>query len=104
MGDLTGGRGGYRPQPALTVPRSLSIIIASAVGFGAAGAGIGSALGVVAPSYYRGVFANGNEPGFDPIQVGLGLGLSQGSICGVLVGMVVVLAVSFSRGRPAETP
>jgi hypothetical protein len=84
-------------RSTVTVRRSFAIIIASAFGFGAAGAGIGYGLGVVAPSYYRSVFANGNNPGFDPVQVGLGLGLTQGLICGVLVGIVVVLAVSYSR-------
>jgi hypothetical protein len=87
------------PQSPVTVRRSFAIVIASALGFGAAGAGIGYGLGVVAPSYYRSVFANGNNPGFDPVQVGFGLGLSQGLICGVLVGIAVVLAVSYSRRR-----
>jgi F0F1-type ATP synthase membrane subunit c/vacuolar-type H+-ATPase subunit K len=86
-------------QSPVTVRRSSTIVIASALGFGAAGAGIGYGLGVVASSYYRSVFANGNDPGFDPVQVGLGLGLTQGLICGVLVGIVVILAVSYSRRR-----
>lgn len=88
--------------PALTFLRAFSIVIASGLGFGGAGAMIGVLLGVGVPSYYRGVFAEGDNPGFDPVQVGFGLGLSQGLICGVLVGMVVVLAVSHSRRRVAQ--
>jgi hypothetical protein len=87
------------PRPALSILRAFSIVIASGAGFGTAGIGIGYILGVLAPSYYRGVFPNGNDPGFDPVQVGVGLGFSQGAICGVLVGMVVILAVAIS-GRP----
>ena len=83
----------------LSISGAFSIIIASAIGFGTAGTGIGYGLGVVAPSYYRGVFKNGNDLGFDPVQVGLGLGLTQGLVCGVLVGIVVILAVSLSRRR-----
>ncbi len=97
LGDIPGGLD--RARPSLTAARAFSIVIASGLSFSAAGAGIGYALGVVAPAYYRGVFSNGNDPSFDPAQVGLGLGLSQGMICGVVVGIAVILAVAISRRR-----
>lgn len=44
----------------------------------AAGAGIGWVLGTFAPGYYRTVFRCGDSPEFNPVQVGVGLGLTQG--------------------------
>ena len=54
------------------------------------GAGVGYGLGVFAPDYYRGVFARGREPGFDPVSVGVGQGVTQGTAGGVAVGVALV--------------
>jgi hypothetical protein len=83
----------------VTVSRGFAIIIVSGVAFAAGGGGLGYALGRLAPSYYRGVFAGGESPGFDPVQVGIGLGVSQGLIAGLGVGSVVVVAVAISGWR-----
>jgi len=83
----------------VTVVRDFAIIIASSLGFAAGGGGVGYALARVAPSYYRGVFSGGDAPGFDPVQVGIGLGVSQGLVAGLVVGSVVVLAVALSGRR-----
>ncbi len=85
----------------MTVTRGFGIIIASAFGFAMAGGLIGSTLAQVMPGYYRAVFA-AHEPGFDPIQVGVGLGITQGLIAGLVVGSVVVLAVALSGSRRRE--
>lgn len=81
----------------MSVTRGLVIIVACGMGFGAAGGLLGLALGVGAPAYYRGVFGRGNEPSFSPVQVGLGLGTTQGLIIGVAVGAVVVIAGSMEN-------
>jgi hypothetical protein len=83
----------------MTVVRGFLIVILSGLAFGAAGAGIGYGLALAAPGYYRGVFNSGREPWFDPAAVGLGLGLTQGAICGVIVGCVIVLAVAWYNAR-----
>ena len=49
---------------------------------GVLGAGIGAALGAMVPSYYRSVFSAGDDPSFDPLSVGIGLGLTQGCVFG----------------------
>ncbi len=101
--DLLVGRA--EPRPTLTILRAFSIVIASATGFGAAGMGIGYGLGVPrGRAIPRGVLATtATTPGFlTRVQVGVGLGFSQGVICGVLVGMVVILAVAIS-GRRASS-
>lgn len=91
----------------MSVGRGLVIVVACGLCFGLAGGLLGLALGVGAPSYYRGVFRAADDPGFNPVQVGLGLGISQGLICGAVVGSVVVLAVALfrpsrQRGEPVD--
>lgn len=86
------------PRP-FSVARAFSIVVASGIVGSVVGTGLGYLLGHVTPAYYRGVFKAGADPGFDPVQVGLGLGFSQGLICGLLVGSAVVLAAAWSRRR-----
>ncbi|HUT32317.1 MAG TPA: hypothetical protein VNE39_02450 [Planctomycetota bacterium] len=74
----------------------LAVLVTTLVG-GALGLLIGCALGELAPGYYRAVFADGREPGFDPVAVGAGLGLTQGLGAGLFVGLVVVIVVSWRR-------
>jgi hypothetical protein len=83
----------------MTVLKGFLIVILSSLGFALAGALIGYTLGVALPGYYRAVFSSGREPWFEPVAVGLGLGLTQGLLCGVAVGAVVVLAVAWHNSR-----
>lgn len=85
----------------MTVPKAFRIIIASILGFGVFGGALGTALGVFAPGYYRSVFRAGQAVDFEPVQVGLGLGITQGVIGGALVGIAVVLAVVWFQSRTA---
>jgi hypothetical protein len=66
------------------------------------GGAIGYALARLTPSYYRSVFPGGESPAFDPVQVCIGLGVSQGLIAGLVVGSIVVLAVGFFRASIAQ--
>lgn len=89
----------------MTIARGFAVIVASAVAFSGAGAAIGWALGNGAPSYYRAMFLppdawrpGGTIPAnFDPVQIGIGLGVSQGAVAGLVAGCVVVLAASLRR-------
>lgn len=83
----------------MSVARAFMIIIGAAFGCGVIGAGLGAWLGRVIPDYYRGVFRAGNNPNFDPIHVGIGLGATQGIVAGLVVGCVVVLSVSIFKRR-----
>ena len=60
---------------------------------------MGYILGVMAPDYYRTVFAVPPDAPFNPVQVGLGLGLTQGATAGLLVGVVIVVTVAWSNSR-----
>jgi F0F1-type ATP synthase assembly protein I len=85
-----------RPTVAKAVLAVLTCTIAGAL----FGAGIGYMLGRFAPAYYRSVFRNGNAPGFDPVQVGTGLGMTQGVALGFIAGIIIVI-VLMRRTRKA---
>jgi hypothetical protein len=63
---------------------------------------LGYALAHLTPFYYRSVFHGGESPAFDPVRVGIGLGLSHGLIAGLMVGSIIVLAVGFFRVPVAQ--
>ncbi len=54
------------------------------------GGSVGSFIGQFLPDYYRVVFGIGRREAFDPVEVGIGLGLNQGWAVGLAVGLVVV--------------
>jgi hypothetical protein len=81
----------------MTVARGFFIILLSGFAFALGGGLIGYALAVLLPSYSRGTFNGGNEPWFNPIEVGVGLGISQGLVCGLSLGAIVVLAVAWYK-------
>jgi hypothetical protein len=83
----------------MTVVRGFAIIVASGMAFAVAGGLIGSTLARSMPGYYRAVFPGGERPDFDPVQVGIGLGTTQGLVAGLVVGSVVVLAVALAGWR-----
>ena len=62
----------------------------SGVIFACAGSAIGAAIGTVAPGYYQSIFRNGHSPEFNPLQVGIGLGATQGVASGVAISIVVL--------------
>ena len=66
---------------------------------GLLGALLGAALGSFSPGYYRSVFSNGDSPNFDPVAVGIGLGLTQGVVFGTLVGLALVAMFYWYRSR-----
>jgi hypothetical protein len=63
------------------------------------GGSLGYGLGRFVPGYYRSVFPSAENPNFDPVGVGLGLGVSQGTAFGAFIGLglVTVLALRESR-------
>ena len=86
----------------MTIFKGFLIVILSGIAFALGGALIGYSLGVAMPGYYRAVFSSDRELWFDPATVGFGMGLTQGLICGVVIGSVVVLAVAWHNSRCRE--
>lgn len=83
----------------MTIAKGFFIILLSGFAFAIGGGAIGYTLAVLLPGYYRGVFSSGREPWFEPMEVGIGLGATQGLICGLVVGAAVVLAVGWYNLR-----
>lgn len=79
--------------------RALIVIIACAVCLAVLGTGAGFVLGQFVPGYYRQVFSDGKDPQFDPVSVGMGQGLTQGTAGGVVVGLALVVIFCFQDFR-----
>ena len=89
------------PSPIVLLWSVLTVFGTSILG-GLIGMGIGAALGSFVPGYYRSVFARGTHPGFDPVAVGVGQGLTQGIAFGGIVGLVLVGLFYWYRLRSAR--
>lgn len=76
--------------PIATLMKSVAAVFAIAAVGGVVGVIVGAALGVFAPDYYRAVISGGSQPGFNPVTVGVGLGLTQGILFGGGVGVALV--------------
>jgi len=83
----------------MTVMRGFIISIISGIGFAAIGGMLGYALGVLAPDYYRIMFRIPTRYEGDLVQLGVGLGLTQGFAAGLLVGLAIVVVVAWYNLR-----
>jgi hypothetical protein len=81
---------------------SIVAVFCAALLGGVLGTTIGAALGAFVPGYYRSVIPGGDQPGFDPVAVGIGLGLTQGIMFGALVGLALVAMFNWQRLRLAK--
>lgn len=91
----------------MTLKRAIIIVVLAGIVFSGIGGAVGRLLGIYSPEYYRTVFEEGDDPDFDPVQMGTSLGLMQGMIAGlVIAGVVIGLMIwrdSF-KARLAEEP
>lgn len=84
-------------------PRSaLVILLGWPVLFGLTGGCVGSVLGIVAPDYYRTVLLHGRDRELNPVQAGLGLGVTQGCAVGLVVALLVVVLFAWRDLRRAN--
>ncbi len=83
------------PQDRM-VAKGLYMIITTTIMFGAFGGLIGWVLSLVTPAYYRNMF---DALDSEVWQIALGLGITQGLVCGVVVGCVVLLSTAWYRSR-----
>ena len=88
----------------MTARGAVTTVVACTLLLAAIGLAIGGLLGAFAPEYYRTVLPGGREPDFDPVSVGVGLGLTQGAIGGAVVGLVVVGMLCWREAGTREVP
>lgn len=95
----------------MTVTKALLTVAVSALLAGAVGAGVGYALDHWTPSFFRILWPGRPGDPADPVEVGLGLGISQGLVWGVVVGLLVVAIVAWhdtripaTRDKRSDTP
>jgi hypothetical protein len=86
----------------MTIRRALATVAGTAIVSAAVGATVGYCLGAYTPGAYRSMFQNGLDPRFQRVEVGIGLGCAQGLLAGVVIGLVVVVAVTWYEIRRAE--
>lgn len=75
------------------------VILGSLIVGGLLGAGVGGLLGRLMPGYYKGIFADPHDPDFNAVQVGLGLGMTQGMIFGAVIGLGISAIVAWHEVR-----
>jgi len=85
----------------MTLLKALGTVVGLGAGLGAAGGAVGILLGVLAPGYYRQVFTIRDEAAFRPIELGLGLGVTQGVIWGLVLGVLIVVVMAWKEVRIA---
>lgn len=78
---------------------ALAVLLGFAAAFAVVGTLVGFGLGVFNPGYYRSLLPGGSSPDFNPVDVGIGLGCSQGTILGVVVGVTAVVLLAWRRAR-----
>ncbi len=86
----------------MTILRGFLLTLTSSIAFGGLGALLGYLLAVILPDYYRTLFRIPPEIPIDPVQVGLGLGITQGFAAGLIVGLVIVVTVAWYNARVAD--
>lgn len=89
----------------MTAKNALGIVLLWGVTFAVVGGLIGATLGLVAPEYYRSVLRDGHSPNFNPLQVGIGLGVTQGLASGVAIalGVIALLVWRETRSTPSDS-
>lgn len=91
----------------MTLKRAIIIVVLAGVIFSGIGGAVGWLLGTFAPEYYRTVFYGGEDPDFDPVQMGTSLGLMQGMIAGIVIAALVIGLLIWRdsfKSRLAEEP
>jgi hypothetical protein len=80
--------------------RAFRMVAAFGLVFAAAGLGIGYCVGTIYPSYYQRAFnADQRHSDFSPIDVGIGLGCSEGLMVGLILGAAVVVIRAWLQTR-----
>jgi hypothetical protein len=83
----------------MTAIKALKIVLLWGITFALIGGVIGATLGTFAPEYYRSVFHAGRSRDFHPLQVGIGMGVTQGLAIGVALALGVLALLVWRESR-----
>lgn len=86
----------------MNVFKALATVVGTAVGFGIAGTTIGAFLGKYTPGLFLSLLPYRDSEVFDPMEVGIGLGLVNGLAWGIVIGILVVAILSWREVRLSQ--
>ena len=86
----------------MTARSALTTVIVTGIAFACVGAIIGATIGTFAPGYYRTVFRHADLTNFNPMQVGIGLGVTQGFSAGIAISLAVLALLAWRDARAAR--
>ncbi len=75
---------------AMNILKAITTVAATTILSAIVGGLIGAGLGKIAPTYYLQTLHVRDSNSFNAIEMGLGLGVTQGLIGGIIVGMLIV--------------
>lgn len=83
----------------MTAKRALATVLLWGLAFSLTGGAVGAGIGTFAPDYYRSMFRTGHSLDFKPLEVGIGLGVTQGLASGVAISLGVVALLTWQELR-----
>ena len=86
----------------MNVVKALATVVGTAVGFGVGGTAIGALLGHVAPGFFRQMLPLRDPANFNPVELGIGLGLTNGLGWGLAIGVLLVAIIAWKETRVAR--
>ena len=81
----------------MTLFKALATVVGTAIGFGIVGTAIGACMGAFAPGFFRHLMPLHDLEHYDALsalELGTGLGIVNGLLWGLIVGVLVVAIVS----------
>ncbi len=86
----------------MNLTKALATVVGTAIGFGISGTFIGAFLGRVAPSFFRQLLPLRDPANFNPVELGIGLGLTNGLGWGLAIGILIVAIIAWKETRLAR--
>ncbi len=86
----------------MNVLKALATVAGTAISFGICGMGIGAFLGRLAPGFFRQMLPLRDPATFNPMELGIGLGLTNGLGWGLAIGVILVAILAWKETRLAR--
>lgn len=86
----------------MQVTKALATVVGTALGFGAGGTAVGALLGRYAPGFFRQMLPLRDPSNFEPVELGIGLGLTNGLGWGLAIGVLIVAILAWKETRLAR--